>query len=238
MHIKDQKTDIKAGAEIFNSIPIWLRPCWASLILQEFDSYNSSVPDQVFELYEIIDNENNWNEAHNQFDKIRRYALSNKNYQPFSYLHLAELIAKVTYNSVIGQVAPFDSDSGYYIPSLTVTTADYYGGRPLLDETTNLFWLLSRFRNLKSEIKSANNFKTLCRIDKLLWKKWDPIGINHIAPRDEYQSYTPAIFKLKTSGADSDTIAKTLHKIETETMGVLRDIDHCRQVADKIVKLK
>jgi hypothetical protein len=75
-------------------------------------------------------------------------------------------------------------------------------------------------------------------IDLILWKDWDPIGINDIAPRDEYQGYTPTIYRLKTSGADEETIAKTLHEIETETIGVEGSIEHCRRVADKIISLK
>ena len=71
-------------------------------------------------------------------------------------------------------------------------------------------------------------------IDEILWNDWDPIGS---VPRDEYQSYTPAIFKLKVNGADSESIANTLHQIETITIGVMGDADHCRQVADRIVSL-
>ena len=75
-------------------------------------------------------------------------------------------------------------------------------------------------------------------IDLILWNDWDPIGINDIAPREEYQRYTPTIFKLKTSGVDKETIAKTLHQIETISIGVLGNLEHCRQVADKIINLK
>lgn len=94
----------------------------------------------------------------------------------------------------------------------------------------------------------VNDFKSLLKktapkdlyteIDEILWNDWDPIGINDIAPRGEYQSYTPTIYKLKTSGADKETIAKTLHQIETVTIGVLGNLEHCRQVADKIINLK
>lgn len=94
--------------------------------------------------------------------------------------------------------------------------------------------LLTDFHKLLKNEEPANLYES---IDLILWNNWDPIGINDIAPRDEYQSYTPTILKLKTSGADIDTIAKTLHKIETETIGVLGNIDHCRQVADKIFNL-
>ena len=235
MEITELKTDIKAGAEIFNSIPIRLQPCWASLILHEFDSHNISIPSEVTELYKIIDNENNWNEAHKQFDKIREFALNNKNYQPGSYLRLAELVAKVTYNSVIGQVATFDSDSGNYIPSLTVTTSEFYGGKPLLDETTNLFWLLTRFRKFKSEIKSANDFKLFCRIDKILWKNWDPIGLSDYGCRDEYYDYIPEMFTLTTSGATTKELADKLFYRATETIGVSDTLERNQEIAELIL---
>jgi hypothetical protein len=74
-------------------------------------------------------------------------------------------------------------------------------------------------------------------IDEILWNDWDPIGVNTFAPRDEYQGYTPTIFKLKINGADSETIANTLHQIETVTIGVMGDLDYCRQVAATIVSL-
>ena len=95
--------------------------------------------------------------------------------------------------------------------------------------------LLTDFHKLLKNEEPTNLFEA---VDLILWNNWDPIGINDIAPRDEYQSYTPIIFKLKTSGADREIIAKTLHEIETVTIGVVGDIDHCRQVADKIINLK
>lgn len=75
-------------------------------------------------------------------------------------------------------------------------------------------------------------------IDLILWKDWDPIGINDFGPRDEYQGYTSTIFKIKTEGADGETIAKTLYEIEVNTMGLVGNIDHCRYVAEIIVNLK
>lgn len=94
---------------------------------------------------------------------------------------------------------------------------------------------LTDFHKLLKNEEPTNLYEA---IDLILWNDWDPIGINDIAPRDEYQGYTPTIFKLKTSGADKETIAKTLHEIETVTIGVMGNIDHCRQVADKIINLK
>ncbi len=95
--------------------------------------------------------------------------------------------------------------------------------------------LVTDFHKLLKYEEPTNLYEA---IDLILWNDWDPIGINDIAPRDEYQGYTPTIFRLKTSGADKEAIAKTLHEIETVTIGVVGDIEHCRQVAVKIISLK
>jgi hypothetical protein len=95
--------------------------------------------------------------------------------------------------------------------------------------------LLTDFHKLLKNEEPTNLYEA---IDLILWNDWDPIGINDIAPRDEYKSYTLIVFKLKTSGADRETIARTLHEIETVTIGVVGDFDHCRKVADKIINFK
>ncbi|MBI5914849.1 MAG: hypothetical protein HY842_05690 [Bacteroidetes bacterium] len=92
--------------------------------------------------------------------------------------------------------------------------------------------------DFKSLINKTKPKDLYTEIDEILWNDWDPIGINGIAPRDEYQSYTPTIFKLKTTGADKETIAKTLHEIETVTIGVAGSIENCRKIAAKIINLK
>lgn len=92
---------------------------------------------------------------------------------------------------------------------------------------------------LKQKFRSKGKYKELYQaIDEILWTDWDPIGVNEIAPRDEYQSYTPTILNLIIKEADTETIAKKLFEIETQTMGVVGDINRCRNMADKIVKLK
>lgn len=72
-------------------------------------------------------------------------------------------------------------------------------------------------------------------IDEILWFEWDPIGINDMAPRDEYQSYTPIIFTLKISGADKETIAKVLYEIEIVKMGLDGNNKRCLEIAQKII---
>jgi hypothetical protein len=76
-------------------------------------------------------------------------------------------------------------------------------------------------------------------IDDILWRDWDPLGVNDVEEvNDEYKGYTPQIFSLKIQGADREIIANKLFEIATDKIGVVGNIDHCRQVADKIINVK
>ena len=76
-------------------------------------------------------------------------------------------------------------------------------------------------------------------IDEILWKDWDPIGVNDIEDvRDEYQGYTPAIVKLYKSKADAKIIADKLHEFETQNMGMIGNYENCMKIANKIRKLE
>lgn len=73
------------------------------------------------------------------------------------------------------------------------------------------------------------------KVDEILWHEWDPIGVNEFEEaRDEYYSYLQEVIRLKNSGADNETIAQHLFKIETERMGLFGNIDNCRRVAAEI----
>ena len=91
--------------------------------------------------------------------------------------------------------------------------------------------------NIQSKMTPDQN-KIFRTIDDILYSDWDPIGVNNLAPRNEYQNYTAAIFSLFSDGSDKETIAKKFYEIETVTIGVIGNIERCRQVADKIVKLR
>lgn len=75
-------------------------------------------------------------------------------------------------------------------------------------------------------------------IDKILWNDWDPLGVNDIAPGDEYKSYTPVLCSLKINEADKETITLKLFDIETKIMGLSGNFEHCRFIANKIYDLK
>ncbi|MEI6816293.1 MAG: hypothetical protein WCL14_06755 [Bacteroidota bacterium] len=74
-------------------------------------------------------------------------------------------------------------------------------------------------------------------IDEILWNDWDPIGINDIAPRNEYSSYTPIIYDLVINGADKETIAIALDEIVTKRMVLISNIEYNRRIAELIINI-
>lgn len=75
-------------------------------------------------------------------------------------------------------------------------------------------------------------------VDEILWNDWDPIGVNDVAPRDEFQSYVPEIFSLLIQNKSDKEISYRLYKIETETIGVLGSREHCLKIAKKLIEEK
>jgi len=231
----DIKTNIRIGQQIFENLPNDIRPGWAGLVLSRFDHYIQEIPTSIQELYPIIDNKDRWKEAHEQFTKIRVFGLENQNYKSEYYLRLAELVAKVTYNAS-GQPAPFDSDSGHYIASFALKATEHFDDNRLEEEVKSTILLFSRNKKFKDNLTVAKDFLLYKKIDDILWFDWDPIGINDLAPRDEYQSYVPEIFGLVKAKADRQEIANRLYKFETENMGMSGTIENCLTIADIILK--
>jgi hypothetical protein len=86
---------------------------------------------------------------------------------------------------------------------------------------------------MKQEHKELYN-----KIDEILWKDWDPIGINDEEQiRGEYYGYVPQIFNLKIQEADKNKIANCLFEMETVNMGTNGNKQNCELVAEKIINL-
>jgi hypothetical protein len=236
METYDIKTDIEVGRQIFDKLPNDIKPGWAGLILSRFDSYIKYIPPAIKELYPIIDNKDRWKEAHGQFSKLRQFLLENKNYQPETYLLLAEKVAKVTYNAS-GEPAPFDNDSGWFIPSLALQATTFFKDNKLEEEVKSTILIFSRNKKFEESLNLAKDFLLYKKIDDILWFDWDPIGVNDLAPRDEYQGYVPEIYNLKKSGADREEIANRLFKLATVHMGTNETFENCLEIADKIINV-
>ncbi len=101
----------------------------------------------------------------------------------------------------------------------------------------NQFWSGERNAEKKliqSELKEM--YKGLNQlVDEILWNDWDPIGVNDVAPRDEYQDCVPEICSLVMKNKSATDIADKLYQIETETIGVIGNKEHCLNVANIIM---
>lgn len=228
------KTDISVGQQIFNNVPNIVQPNWAGLILSRFDQLLEKVPSEIVELYEIIDNSEKWKDAHKQFNKIRNLTLQNNNSDFDIYLLLAEKIAKITYNSS-GLPTPFDSDNGFYIPSLALKFSATFSDKYLDEEVKSTILIFNRNKRINNKL--AKDLIIYKKLDDILWNDWNPIGINDSASRDEYSVYVQGVFKLKKENADRMKIGKRLLELETNSMGMKGDLDNCLIVADKILKM-
>lgn len=77
-------------------------------------------------------------------------------------------------------------------------------------------------------------------VTKILWEKWDPIGVNDGENEwdDEYDSYAPHIFRLAIEGKDAQRIADSLSLSAEQSMGLGSAREHDIKVAELIVKTK
>ncbi len=82
------------------------------------------------------------------------------------------------------------------------------------------------------------NKQLYTKVDVILWNEWDPIGVNDIAPRDEYQSYVPEIYKMLVDNKTEKEIAERLNDIAINTMGLLGNLEHCKIVAKRLIENK
>ncbi len=76
-------------------------------------------------------------------------------------------------------------------------------------------------------------------IDDILWKYWDPIGVNADENgRDEYSKYIPKILQYLKEGKDQKKIADYLHQNSTVNMGTNSDFDRNKEVAKMLIQEK
>ncbi|WP_065188646.1 hypothetical protein [Shewanella woodyi] len=77
-------------------------------------------------------------------------------------------------------------------------------------------------------------------ITKILWEKWDPIGVNDGDNEwdDEYDNYVPHIFRLALEGNDAIRIACSLTSTVEQIIGLGSDKESDLKVAKLIVQAK
>src|SRR5688572_10364363 len=75
-------------------------------------------------------------------------------------------------------------------------------------------------------------------IDLILWKDWDPIGVNEdgVYARDEYRNYVQQILNLVCNEGTADQIADRLFEIETKLMRLAGNKLRCIKIANMITQ--
>lgn len=74
-------------------------------------------------------------------------------------------------------------------------------------------------------------------INQVLFHDWDPIGVNDLAPDDEYNFYVGGIYRLLVSDAAEFKITEHLHQLEVTQMEVSSNREKLKDVAEKLMKL-
>lgn len=93
---------------------------------------------------------------------------------------------------------------------------------------------------IEEELESMDKIdkELYTKVDEILWNDWDPIGVNEVAPRNEYQDYTPIIFALLIRNRTVKEISHQLYEIETKTIGLKGNRAHCIKIAENLIKEK
>ena len=80
------------------------------------------------------------------------------------------------------------------------------------------------------------------KIQRILWKKWDPIGVYEEYSEwcDEYDCYVPHVFRLAVEGNDHIRIAASLTSTINQNIGLgaSNNNEHDIKVAKLIVRAK
>ena len=85
----------------------------------------------------------------------------------------------------------------------------------------------------------AKQLELYKRIDEILWRDWDPIGVSDSeAARDEYHSYLPKVFRMALEDASQQEIAKYLFLNETKSMGMDGDMQRCLNIATLVLNAR
>jgi hypothetical protein len=138
MHRSNARLYADIGRRIFLAVPAHVRPGWAATLLELLAGVQDQVPTEVQDLLRLIEDADLWPAAHEQFTRIRQYALLHALDDDF--LRLAEMVAKVTYNAS-NRPAPFDADSGWYIAGLAARVANRAADEALRREVYRLLAL-------------------------------------------------------------------------------------------------
>lgn len=116
------------GRQIFEALPVAARVPWAGRVLRACaGAIHEPVPPEVDEVLALTASPSRWRDGHTAFGGVRLRTLDaargTLSPQLAALLHVAELVAKVTYNAS-GEPAPFDADSGWRLGPAAMALSD------------------------------------------------------------------------------------------------------------------
>lgn len=71
-------------------------------------------------------------------------------------------------------------------------------------------------------------------IREILFNDWDPIGVNDLAPNDEYDAYVGGVYRLLVSGAADAELSEHLRQLEITQMESPTNPEHRKMVVRKL----
>jgi hypothetical protein len=75
-------------------------------------------------------------------------------------------------------------------------------------------------------------------VHDILWREWDPIGVNEFGPDDEYDGYVWPIIGKVMKGETADQVADYLDWAVGDHMGLSVVRDQSLAIARKLVALR
>jgi hypothetical protein len=109
-----------------------------------------------------------------------------------------------------------------------------------LDTSLYLAWGMAspdsaESRSSTSKRQEAANIMESIR--SILFCDWDPIGVNDLAPNDEYDAYIGGVYRLLVSGISEAELSEHLRQLEITKMEMVTSQEHRKLVAEKLLRL-
>ena len=91
---------------------------------------------------------------------------------------------------------------------------------------------------MQRAVRKLRKGQALARVAAVaaILRKWDPLLVMALAPKDEYDAYAPPIVTLVTEGANAWRVAQHLTKLQSDQLGVTATPAESLKVATEIVE--
>lgn len=220
--------------QLFDEVPLHLKPSWLCLILTYFNVYFEDAPEVALEFISIMDNDRRWFEMNEFSEKITEIRLNNTNTKLNNYYLYLENAAKISIKVFEG-ITTFDPNTGYELVNILNSAAqDISDDHFIIYDLEIAFTLFKYELSMSESVKTAADFLIFKKIDKVLWFDWDPLSLNQNWIRHEYMSYIKEILKLVKEDVPTEGIAYQIYQLEVTMFNLRPFYYNCLKIAQKI----